>query len=831
MGEATDFFVSYTSVDQAWAEWIAWQLEAEGYGVIVQAWDFRPGSDFVQQMHKTVEDAQGTIAVLSPAYLMSDFGGAEWRAVFAKDPTGEQGLLVPVRVSDVEPRGLLRSKVYIDLFDKDASNARTALLAAARGVRGKPSTEPVFPGVQRQAVSVAEAPRYPGELPPVWNVPFHPNPFFTDRDALLAELHTRLTAPDGPARRVVLTGLGGVGKTQLAVEYAYRQQRDYDLVWWVRAEQPETLLGDYAALVDQALVGDDLKLPPESSQENEAAAVRAWLERHRRWLLVVDNVDDRQAVAELLPRSSTGHVLLTSQGEVGWDFLADPLPVGVLAATDAAMFILTRTKQSGPAAEAAATTLASTLGGLPLALEQASADVIAGGTVTLGGYAKLFASRALELMGRGQPFGSQHTVATTWSLALQTLQETKPSAVGLLTLAAFLAPDDLPLPLLAAHPDQLPEPLASTAGDPLALGDAIQALRRYSLARIIGDGLYVHRLLQIVVRADLESDIQAEIVWAATAMWLLRISFPTPSNEIANWADCKRLLPHVVAAVKHGQRLSVEPETWVCLLNQAGVYLSSRGQYQRAGELYEQALTGSQQILGHDHSSTLESMTNLAAVRRDLGDLQGARELREQALAGSWRVYGDDHPSTLASMLDLAESRRDFGDLQGARELHEKALAGYRRTLGDNNPNTMRSMHCLAGTRHALRDLDGARELHEQALTARQRVLGENHPSTLESMTNLAVVRRDLGDLQGARELHEKALAGYRHALGDDHPDTLEAMNDFAETLRALRDLQGAYELHAQILATRRRVLGDDHPKTLASINSLAEIHRELEGL
>ena len=133
MSQAADFFVSYTSADRAWAEWIAWQLEAEGYQVVVQAWDFRPGRDFVQQMHQAVEEAQRTIAVLSPAYLSSAFGGAEWQAVFAKDPTGERGLLLPVRVEEVEPPGLLKTRIYVDLVDKDAKSARTTLLAAARG--------------------------------------------------------------------------------------------------------------------------------------------------------------------------------------------------------------------------------------------------------------------------------------------------------------------------------------------------------------------------------------------------------------------------------------------------------------------------------------------------------------------------------------------------------------------------------------------------------------------------------------------------------------------------------------------------------------------------
>jgi hypothetical protein len=164
MGLATDFFVSYTSADRAWAEWIAWQLDAEGYQVVIQAWDFRPGSDFVQQMHQEVQEAKQTIAVLSPAYLKSAFGAAEWGAVFAEDPTGEQGRLLPVRVKRVEPSGLLKTRIYVDLVGKDAKSARTTLLAAAKGFRGKPAREPEFPGMLGQSRSHGtEAPQFPGE--------------------------------------------------------------------------------------------------------------------------------------------------------------------------------------------------------------------------------------------------------------------------------------------------------------------------------------------------------------------------------------------------------------------------------------------------------------------------------------------------------------------------------------------------------------------------------------------------------------------------------------------------------------------------------------------
>jgi tetratricopeptide (TPR) repeat protein len=673
-----------------------------------------------------------------------------------------------VRVGPVEPPGLLKTRVYANLVDQDAAGARVTLLDAVRGVREKPAREPEFPGAGWPVSSVTEAPRIPGELPPVWNVPFHPNPFFTGRDSLLVELHTRLNAPDMTTHRVALTGLGGVGKTQLAVEHAYRQRADYEVVWWMSGEQSARLRSDYVALAWEAGLSADLGLADDAPHQVAILAVRNWLEHHQRWLLVLDNIDDPQAVADLLPRSNSGHVVLTSRAETGWEPLAVALSVDVLETTDAATFLMARTRDTSPTAMGAATTLANTLGGLPLALEQAGAYIVTTGTVTLPRYAELFASRALELLQRGQLLGYQHTVATTWSLALQRLNDTDQAAVGLLTLVAFLAPDDLPLPLLVAHPDRLPEPLASAAGDLVALGDAVAALRCYSLIRVIGDGLFMHRLLQTVVRAS--CDANSEAAWVAAAIQLLRTGLPDDCNDVTNWPQYERLIPHVLTVTAHGQRLGVEPEGGLWLLAEAGYYLWSRGQYRQALALEERALAARKRVLGEDHPDTLSSMNNLAETLRDLGELEGACRLHEQALSGFKRVFGEDHSDTLTSMNNLASTLRVLGDLKRACELHKQALAAFRRVLGDD------------------------------------------HPKTLISIDSLAEVRRDFGDVDGARELHEQALAGFRRVLGDDHPDTLRSMNYLAETRRALGDSAGARRLHEQTLVAGRRVLGDNHP-------------------
>ena len=213
-----DFFVSYNKADVAWAEWIAWELEEAGYTAILQAWDFRPGSNFVLEMQRAAVEADRTIAVLSPDYLTALFAQPEWAAAFAQDPTGEKGTLVPVRVRECDVKGLLPQIVYIDLVGKDEPAARQALLGGVSRERAKPHTAPAFPPSAER--SVPSRPRFPGTLPPIWNLPHRRNPNFTGREALLKRLRDALTSGASAALTQAITGLGGVGKTQLALEQA-----------------------------------------------------------------------------------------------------------------------------------------------------------------------------------------------------------------------------------------------------------------------------------------------------------------------------------------------------------------------------------------------------------------------------------------------------------------------------------------------------------------------------------------------------------------------------------------------------------------------------------
>ncbi len=202
--DAKDFFLSYNKADRIWAEWIAWQLEEEGYSTILQDWDFRPGSNFILDMNRAATEAKCTIAVLSPDYLTAEYTQPEWAAALARDPTGEKGALLFVRVRECEPEGLLTQIIHVDLIDLEERDARNRLLSAVRGKRARPTISPTYPTILKHSVS--KRPRFPGSLPPIWNAP-NRNQNFTGRDEILLSLHEQLAEDGYTAVTQAISGL------------------------------------------------------------------------------------------------------------------------------------------------------------------------------------------------------------------------------------------------------------------------------------------------------------------------------------------------------------------------------------------------------------------------------------------------------------------------------------------------------------------------------------------------------------------------------------------------------------------------------------------------
>jgi tetratricopeptide (TPR) repeat protein len=806
-----DFFVSYNQADARWAEWIAWHLEEAGYTTVLQAWDFRPGSNFVLNMQKASEDAERTIAVLTPNYLAARFTQPEWAAAFAQDPTGEKGLLIPVRVRECELKGLLPQIVYIDLTGLEEEVAKEELLKGINVGRAKPLIAPHFPGTVRRAAT--QRPRFPGSIAPIWNVPHNRNPNFTGREEILTNLRTHLLSNQSVSLVQAIHGLGGVGKTQVAVEFIYRHVNEYEIVWWIRAEGGATLSTDFSNLAKE------LGLPQQDLQDQRLVieAVRKWLGLHTSWLLVFDNATDPTEIRNYIPQGGSGHVIVTSRNP-NWRGLGDSMPVRVLGRPEAISFL---TKRVGKSDEKCGE-LAEELGYLPLALEQAGAYIEETGK-SLTEYLELFRQCQIELLGRGNVSTNYpDTVRTTWNLSFQRAVSECPAVTGVLALVGFLAPENIPQSLLNKIVEISTPPDGRANFSKLDIDTAVATLRRYSLLDMNEGQLFVHRLVQAVSRDYLKylSDNLA-----AGALGIINSVFPLESDDPRNWGECSSLLPHALAAINHASASYQVFYPAVELLNKLAMYFIGRAEYENAREGLEHALLIAKSIYGENSTPVADIRSNLGIVYHYLGQNQTAMTHLRNAFNINSRERGADDISLGSIFNSFALILRESGDIEGslanyirASEIAEaaygpndprvaitldnigcvladlvkidEALANFKRALkidenyyGPNHPQVATHLNHIANVYAIKGRISKALPKARRALQIREEFYDANHPLVALSRLCLGVILRDANDTEGARRQIEQALQVLIERYGDKHPDTVKARRILAELL------------------------------------------------
>ncbi|WP_370968223.1 FxSxx-COOH system tetratricopeptide repeat protein [Amycolatopsis sp. cg9] len=634
---------------------------------------------------------------------------------------------------------------------------------------------------------------------------------FTGRDELLTGLRAALCS-GRPAVVQALNGMGGVGKTTTAIEYAHRHAEDYDLAWWVPSEDPTLVAGHLAALA-QAMTLATGQDPPDVA----LARLRGALQSRERWLLVFDNAEDPAALRPLLP-GGDGHVIITSR-DPDWDDIGAALPVREFTRAESVKLLQSRCPRL---TELDADRIAEALGDLPLAVDQA-ARLLATTGWTADTYLDLHTQRAHDLLARHEK-GSSYPVslAAAWTVSFDQLARENPAALNTLTLVAWLAPEPVPLTLLTHQTGDA----GVAARDPLAFAEITTALRSRGLAEVTTTTIQLHRVPAALLRAHTRHDVVADAqdaTWPATAVRLLHAGLPdSPWNNPASWPQWQALLPHLLTVCEPERvplRLTAEIRY---LLNYAGLYLQTRGDTGAALPLHERAYKLVKDAHGDDHLDTLDSANNLAMALSMLNEQQRARELNEDTLARYKRVRGEDHPDTLTSAHNLAAKLSLLGEHERSRELNEDTLARRKQILGDDHPDTLNSANNLAIELGTLGEHQRARELNEDTLARYKRVRGEDHPDTLTSAYNLAAKLSLLGEQQQALELNEDTFARRKQILGDDHPDTLNSANNLAADLSELGEHQRSRELNEDTLTRRKQILGDNHPHTLNSAHNLA---------
>jgi hypothetical protein len=672
--------------------------------------------------------------------------------------------------------------------------------------------------IQSSPVPGMADPGLPGSVPRVWNIPAR-NPGFTGRDDLLEAVRERLLAGDKAVVQA-LHGMGGVGKTQLAAEYAHRFAGAYDLAWWINSAQSGLISDQFAAL--GAALGC---VPATAGTQVVRAVVLAELRERSRWLLVFDNAENPADVTPWLPGRG-GHVLITSR-ERGWAEVAAPVEVDVLARPESAAILQARVRGL---TGADADRLAAELGDLPLAIAQAAGFMAETGMAPVQ-YLGLLRTRAGQLLAQ-VPRGSSYpqSLAAATQLIADRLARDDPAAAQLASLCAFMAPEPIPGELLTGTTSAMPGELAAQVADPLAWRLTLAHLAGQWLARIDDrGGVQMHRLTQAILRDRLTPE-QAAATRARTEA-MLAASNPGDPDNPATWPRWVRLMPHLrhadlAATDSPGLRQLGCDGCWYLLARGAATAPAGTDPLARyIPTAYDLARDLRQQWrdrLGDDHEHTLEITRYLGWALQAMGRYAEARDLDQDTLDRKRRVLGEDHPSTLVCANHLVNDLRLLGELNAARDLARDSLDRTRRVLGQDHPGTLRTAQYLAATLRELGEAQAARDLNQDTLDRQRRVRGQDHPDTLRTATNLALDLRDLGEVQAARDLNQDTLDRRRRVLGHDHPDTLRSATQLATNLRDLGEVRAARDLDQDTLDRKRQVLGEDHPDTLTSASNLA---------
>jgi len=793
----------YAAADCLWAEWIEELLTRAGLRVLPQC--------VGRETERTEEPSVRTVLVLSPYFQRA--AQWLWEAARGGQASGN-GEVLAVRVGEVRAAPMADGWTVVDLVGSSEESAAAALLQAL----GRPPEPADLPDA-----------RFPERAPRFVNLASRSRSF-NGRDALIERLRDGLRSSSVCA----LCGLGGVGKTQIALEYAHRFAPDYDLVWWVPAEQSELIAAASAELVARC-------------QSSPAL----------RWLLVLDNADDPEGVVRHLPRG--GHILVTSRNH-GWHQYAHGLEVEVFLREESVEHLRRRVADLS---DDEADRIATEVGDLPLALEQAGAWLAETAT-PVDTYLAQLAEHAVEMLSLTQPTDYPDLLAATWNITIERLEQRSPAAVRLLHLCAFFSAEPIAVNLL--YGDEMNRIL--TRADPelrerMLLGRLIRELGRFSLVKVdpAQASIQVHRLVQAVIRSRLTPEQQDEarhLVHRVLAD--ARPSGDEPVDNPQNDPAYAVIWPHLAAS---GAMTCDEPGTRQLLIDRVR-YLWRHGDLDRALSLGEEL---SDLWASEPDEAQLDLRFHIAAVLRSVGRYVEAAQLDTATLARRREVLADGHPHLLLTMGALAIDLGQLGRFDEALERATEACTGLRRTLGDDHPHTLGARHNQALCLRQLGRHREARHVDQEVYDRRRADLGADHPATLNSLVSLGRDLRELGEYADSITLLTTGHKAHVRLFGESHPDTLRAAKSLAVSLRRAGRTAEACELtrltldhHRALVPVRptpgllacclnlasdlyatgsreqaltlaydtvrdlQKVPGERHPTTLAAVNDLGVI-------
>ena len=811
-----EVFCSCAHEDEAWLRKLETHLSVLKRQGLISLWHDRlivPGTDWAKTIDTHLETASVILLLVSADFFASDYCyGIEMKRALERQEAGEARVVpILVRQADWDSAPF----AHLQALPTDAKSLTSwqdedmALADITAGIR-----RVIVEDLSQLSASAPLA-----ALPTIWNIPYPRNPFFLGRDTELVQVRHHLQAGQATAlsQPQAISGLGGIGKTQLALEYAYQYHWDYQMVLWARAESTEALVSSYIALATL------LRLPEREAREQEITvqAVKTWLQTHRDWLLILDNADELTLLSDFLPPSLGGHLILTTRA-AATGRLAHRLEIETLLPEQGALLLLRRAELIAPDAELSqadpqerelALQISEELGGLPLALDQVGAYLEETGT-DLVSYWQIYQQHRADLLEQRRGLVADHPapVSTTWSLSFQQVKEKNPAAADLLWLCAFLSPDAIAEEILTAGASLLGPVLAPVAADAFRLNQAIEALRAYSLVRRDPKGktLSIHRLVQAVLQDTVEKTERR--TWAERAMLAVNAAFP--HAEHGPWPQCERLLPHALLVAQYIETDQIIGEEAGRLLYETASYLQDRARYAEAEPLYQRALRILEQCLGPDYPQMTDPLNGLAHLYHDQGKYAEAEPLYQRALQIEERYPGPKLPVVATLLNNLANLYCDQGKYTEAERLYQQALQ-IKEQYGLEHPQVAYPLHNLATLYREQGKYAEAERLYQRALRIREQYLGSEHPQVAYPLDGLATLYREQGKYAEAEPLYQRALRICEQFLGSQHPVMAEVMYNLAQLREAQDNGEEASVWYARALAIREQAFGAHHPETI----------------
>ena len=880
MAEVTapvEVFCCYSRKDETWLRKLETHLSLLKRQGLVSLWHDRliaPGTDWAKAIDMHMETASIILLLVSADFLASDYCySIEMQRALERDAAGE-ARVVPILMRSVDWKGA--PFAHLQALPTDAKPVASwrsqdrALVDVAAGIRRVIEEVPLL---------AASAPR--AILPTIWNIPYPRNPFFLGRDDELTQLRSHLQAGQATAlsQPQVISGLGGIGKTQLALEYAYRYHQGYQAVLWARAESTEALVSSYIA------ISTLLRLPEREAKEQDIAvqAVKTWLQAHRGWLLILDNADELALLQGFLPPALGGHLLLTTRA-AATGRLAHRLEIETLLPQQGALFLLRRAGLLAPDAALSqasaqerelAVQISQELGGLPLALDQAGAYLEETGTALVSYWHIYQQHRADLLQQRGGLVADHPTpVATTWSLSFQRIEEKNSAAADLLRVCAYLAPDAIPEEILRVGASQLGPVLAPVAADAFLFSQAIEALRTYSLVRRDPreKTISVHRLVQAVLQDRLSEAEQRS--WAERAMHAVSATFPSPVPGA--WPQCERLLPQALIGAQVIERYQIIGEKAGHLLNETAAYLYARARYVEAGLLFQQELRFWEQ----QERYLEEFKHSIAATRlklRGISDLELDRIAEEQqlshlanSLANLGTLYyqqgkyaeaeplflrasqireqssGSDDSSVANLLANLGIVYYQQGKYTEAEPLLQHAVQILEQQVEQAQQGQLRSSDLPVAERAVVADFLAiplmslgniyyqqgkyaeVEPLYQRALQIREQQLKPEDEDVASSLNSLGDLYYQQGKYTEAEPLFLRALSIWERHLGPEHPYVAYALNGLGNLYYQQGKYTEAEPLFLRALHIREQAQGPQHSETAETMHDLARLREAL---